>query len=41
LPDPLFGFEIPIHPALLDADQVHPAGAVTATDTVPPALGTF
>ena len=41
LPDPLLPDEMPIQLALLDDDHEQPAGAVTLTDALPPALLTF
>jgi len=41
-PEPVFPEEMVIHGTLLvDAVQEQPAGAVTATETVPPPLPTF
>jgi hypothetical protein len=41
LPDPLLPAEMLIQAALLDAFQLHPAGAVTDTEAGPPPLPTF
>lgn len=41
LPVPLLPEEMVIHGALLTAVHEQPPGAVTATETVPPALATF
>jgi hypothetical protein len=41
LPDPLLPVETCSHATLLTAVHEQPAGAVTATDTVPPPLATF
>ena len=41
LPDPLLPDGNVIQPTLLEAFHPHPFGAVTATETLPPLLGTF